>query len=105
MNSSPMGTGYVHNSAAVDNRQSFVGLASKGLGEVRIGRQYTPVHEAVCATNVGSCNAVAGDMIYFGANSTATLTPTNGIGQAYQIRAANSLRLATENLNGFKLSL
>jgi len=99
---SPLGTGYVHNANAIDNRQSFGGLAKKGLGEVRVGRQYTPVHEALCATNAGQCNAVAGDMMYSGANSTNTLTPANGIGVSYQIRASNAVRFASENINGFQ---
>ena len=99
---SPMGTGYVHNSAALDNRQTFVGLSQKGLGEARIGRQYTPVHEAMCGTNAGGCNAVAGDMIYSGANSTNGLVPSNAIGVAAQIRASNSIRFATENISGFQ---
>lgn len=102
MNGSPMGKGYVHNAGGVDNRQSYAGLASKGLGEVRIGRQYTPVHEAVCATNAGGCNGVAGDMIYFGANSTSTLSTANALTDAYQIRASNSIRLATQNIDGFQ---
>jgi len=100
--SSPMGTGYVHNSAVLDNRQTFVGLSQKGLGEARIGRQYTPVHEAMCGTNAGGCNAVAGDMIYSGANSTNGYVPANLIGVAAQIRASNSIRFATENISGFQ---
>jgi len=100
--SSPMGTGYVHNSAVLDNRQTFVGLSQKGLGDARIGRQYTPVHEAMCGTNAGGCNAVAGDMIYSGANSTNGLVPSNAIGVAAQIRASNSIRFATENISGFQ---
>jgi len=100
--SSPMGSSYVHNAAAIDNRQTFVGLGTKGLGEARIGRQYTPVHEAMCATNAGGCNSVAGDMIYSGANSTNGLVPANAISVAAQIRASNAIRLATENINGFQ---
>ena len=102
MNSSPMGKGYVHNAAGVDNRQSYAGLAKKGLGDVRIGRQYTPVHEAVCATNVGECNAVAGDMIYFGANSSNTMSTAAALTDAYQVRASNAIRFATEDMNGFQ---
>lgn len=101
----PMGTGYVNNSAVLDNRQTFAGLAKKGLGEARVGRQYTPVHEALCATNVGMCNAVAGDLMYSGANSSNTLTPANGQGVSYQIRASNAITLRTENINGFQATV
>jgi len=100
--STPLGTGYVNNSAVLDNRQSFVGLAKKGMGEVRVGRQYTPVHESLCATNVGMCNAVAGDLMYSGANSSNTMSTANQINVSYQIRASNAIRLATENINGFQ---
>jgi predicted porin len=100
--STPMGTGYINNSLGLDNRQTYAGLESKGLGEVRVGRQYTPVHEVLCATNAGQCNGVAGDMMYSGANSTNTLTPANGIGTSYQIRASNAIRLASENISGFQ---
>jgi len=100
--STAMGSTYVNNNAAVDNRQSFVGLSQKGLGTARIGRQYTPVHEVVCATNVGQCNAVAGDMIYSGSNSTNTKTLANQLNDSYQIRAANAITFRTENIAGFQ---
>jgi len=100
--STPMGSTYVNNSSVLDSRQMFASLASKGLGEIRIGRQYTPVHEVVCANNAGQCNAIAGDMIYSGANSSATLTTANKANDSYQIRASNSVRLSTENISGFR---
>jgi len=100
--STPMGTTYVNNSSVLDSRQMFASLASKGLGEIRIGRQYTPVHEVVCANNAGQCNAVAGDMIYSGANTSQTLTTANKANDSYQVRASNSVRLSTENIAGFQ---
>jgi len=100
--STPMGTTYVNNSSVLDSRQMFASLGRKGLGEIRIGRQYTPVHEVVCANNAGQCNAVAGDMIYSGANSSATLSTANKANDSYQIRASNSVRLSTENIAGFQ---
>ena len=104
MASSPLGSTYPHNSNAVDNRQSYLGLAQKGLGELRIGRQYTPVHEALCAQNAGQCNNIAGDMIYSGGNSSSTRTVANGIGTAYQIRASNSITYRSENIQGFQVT-
>jgi len=104
MFSSSMGTQYQHNSNAVDNRQTFLGLGQKGLGEVRIGRQYTPVHEAMCAQNAGGCNGIAGDMIYSGANSSSTRTVANGIGTAAQIRASNSITYRSDNIQGFQVT-
>jgi len=102
--SSPLGATYPHNSNAVDNRQTYLGLGQKGIGEARIGRQYTPVHESMCATNAGQCNGIAGDMIYQGANSSNTRTVANGIGVAAQIRASNSITFRTENIQGFQVT-
>jgi predicted porin len=101
--STPLGTTYPNNSAALDNRQSFVGLSKTGLGEARIGRQYTPVHESMCAQNAGQCNGIAGDMIYMGANSSSTITQANGLGVAAQVRAANALTLRSENVMGVEV--
>lgn len=99
---SPLGSSMQHNSNAVDNRQSYLGLSQKGIGEGRIGRQYTPVHEAMCSMNAGQCNGIAGDMIYMGANSSSTRTVANGLAVAAQIRAANALTFRTENIMGFQ---
>jgi len=100
--STPMGSTYVNNSAVLDNRQTFAGLSKKGLGEARIGRQYTPVHEAVGATNLGGANNVVGDVVYTGGNSTNTRTLSAQINDNYQIRAANAITLRTENISGFQ---
>jgi len=102
--SSPLGATYPHNSNAVDNRQTYLGLGQKGIGEARIGRQYTPVHESMCATNAGQCNGIAGDLIYQGANSSNTRTVANGIGVAAQVRASNAITFRTENIQGFQVS-
>jgi len=99
--STPLGTTYANNATSIDNRQSFVGLSKKGLGTVRIGRQYTPVHEVLCANNAGQCNAVAGDVIYSGANSSDTLSTFNKLDDSYQIRASNAVTIRTENIGGF----
>ena len=100
--STPMGSTYVNNSSVLDSRQMFASLGRKGLGEIRIGRQYTPVHEVLCANNAGQCNAVAGDMMYSGANGSQTLTTANKVNESYQVRASNSVRLSTENIAGFQ---
>jgi len=100
--STAMGSTYVNNSAVLDNRQTYAGLSMNRIGEARIGRQYTPVHEAVGATNLGGANNMVGDVVYTGGNSTATRTLSAQINDNYQIRAANALRVATENISGFQ---
>jgi predicted porin len=99
-----MGSTYPNNSNAVDNRQTFLGLSKTGLGETRVGRMYTPVHEAMCAQNAGQCNGIAGDMMYSGANSSKTITPSNAFGANPQIRASNAISFISENIKGFTAS-
>jgi len=100
--STAMGTTYVNNSAILDNRQTFAGLGKKGLGEVRIGRQYTPIHEAVASTSAGGANNLIGDAMYIGGNSTNSKTAAYLINDSYQIRAANALTARSENVAGFQ---
>lgn len=82
------------------NRQTFVGLAQKGIGRAAIGTQYTPVHLAVGRTDPGQQNNMAGNVIY--ATNTA-----QGEGQtttAYTVRYYNALTFATDRVAGFVLS-
>lgn len=85
-----------------NNRQAFVGLAQKGLGNARIGTQYTPIHEAVGATGTNQYNNLVGDVIY---PQNTGLTNRDGSASnanaGYTIRANNMLRLQTESLAGF----
>ena len=99
-----LGAGYPNNSQGLDNRQTYLGLSKAGTGEVRVGRQYTPVHEAMCAQNAGQCNGVAGDMMYSGANSSNTITTANTQAVNPQIRASNSIRFSSEKVMGFEAS-
>jgi len=80
------------------NRQSFVGLAQKGIGRAAIGTQYTPVHLAVGRTDPGQQNNMLGNVIY--ATSAA-----QGSGQttvAYTVRYNQALTLQTDRMAGFQ---
>jgi len=82
------------------NRQTFVGLAQKGVGQAAIGTQYTPVHFAVGRTDPGQQNNMIGSVIY-------TTNASQGSGQtatSYTVRYNNSLTLQTERIAGFQLS-
>ncbi len=82
------------------NRQSFVGIAQKGVGQAALGTQYTPVHTAVGRTDPGQQNNMLGNVIY--ATSAA-----QGSGQttvAYTVRYNNALTLQTERMAGFQLN-
>ena len=94
------------------NRQTFVGLGKKGLGNMSIGTQYTAIHTAIGATSAGQQNNMLGDVIYpigpgnngntvgdqaalIGANQNQTNTGS------YTIRTNNMLKLQSENVAGF----
>jgi len=90
-----------------NNRQTFVGLGKKGLGQASLGTQYTPIHSAVAITSANQQNNMVGDAIY-------PIAPANngntGVGQAttssntdsYTIRTANMIKLESETVAGFK---
>jgi len=81
------------------NRQTFVGLAQKGIGRAAIGTQYTPVHLAVGRTDPGQQNNILGNVIY-AANAGSGNGQTT---QAYTVRYTNALTLQTERMAGFQL--
>ena len=112
--------------SAFNNRQAFVGLGQKGMGNVRIGTQYTPVHEAVGATDAGQQNNMPGNVIYgldqsvngqnqasagqyaganspqvYNSNGAAFLGGAGGGANTYTIRSNNMIRFATEAFSGF----
>jgi len=84
--------------AGLQNRQTFVGLARKGVGQFALGMHYTPIHTAVGATDPGQQNNGVGSVIYPVKLNGADLTTSS-----YTIRAGNSLTVQTENLAGFVL--
>jgi predicted porin len=97
------------------NRQTFIGLRKKGLGEAAVGMQYTTIHNAAAATDPGQLNNMMGNVIYdkaAGMSATTAGSAQNGGtllgygGQqnntSYTVRSANMLRFATENVSGFK---
>jgi len=89
------------------NRQTLVGLKKNGIGAASIGTQYTPVHLAVGATDVGQQNNVAGNVIYPNAGTTNRdiLTTTNtadGGTFGYVVRSNNSAFFQSDAFAGFR---
>ena len=85
----------------LSNRQTFVGLSKKGIGQAAIGTQYTPIHTAVSRTDAGQQNNMIGDVIY-------ATNASQGNGQtttAYTVRYNNALTLQTERVAGFQANL
>jgi len=83
----------------LSNRQTFVGIGQKGIGQAAIGTQYTPVHLAVGRTDPGQQNNMLGNVIY-------ATNASQGNGQtttAYTVRYNNALTLQTDRFAGFQL--
>jgi len=81
------------------NRQSFVGLAQKGLGNVAIGTQYGPIFNALAATDPGGINGTIGSVIWPSAGTDGGQSTADA---AFTIRFANSLTATTDRFKGFK---
>jgi predicted porin len=84
--------------SSFNNRQSFVGVAQKGLGNVAVGTQYSPIHKAVAATDPGQQNNTIGSVIYPSAGTDGGQSSADA---AYTIRFNNSLTATTERKAGF----
>ena len=93
------------NLSTFNNRQAFVGLAKKGLGDAAVGTQYTPIHIAVGKTDPGMQNNMIGSVIYTGGADSGTAlftTGTNAATSAYQSRTSNAVTFNSEMLAGFQ---
>jgi predicted porin len=92
--------------SGLQNRQSFVGLSQKGIGQAAIGTQYTPVFNAGAATSTGQYNNVVGDIIYQGAPAISTKAFDNS--GTYSVtmtnRTANTLTVQSDRMAGIVLS-
>jgi predicted porin len=84
--------------SSFNNRQTFVGLAQKGYGNVAIGTQYGPIHKAVAATDPGQQNNTIGSVIYPAAGTDGGQASADA---AYTVRFANSLTASSERIKGF----
>jgi predicted porin len=94
--------------SASGNRQVFLGMSKKGLGQASLGIQYTPIHEAAAATDPGSLNNQNGNVIYDRVGGVGTQPGTGGTNSvsgmstntSYTIRSANMLMLKSERMSG-----
>ena len=87
--------------SSFNNRQSFVGIGQKGLGNMAIGTQYGPIHKAVAATDPGQLNNTIGSVIYPAAGTDGG---QNSADAAYTIRFANSLTATMDRRAGFSFN-
>ena len=94
-------TGLTPNSSSMsgmNNRQSFVGIAQKGLGNVAIGTQYGPIHKAMIATDPGGVNNTIGSVLFPMAGTSGGQANADA---AYTSRFNNALTATTERFRGF----
>ena len=94
-----------------NTRQAYVGIKQSGLGTVAIGTQYTPVRNAVVASDAGHANDMVGSLIYAsnpqavgnsGSAPYASATSASGISNAFTLRTSNAITLTTDKFNGFE---
>jgi predicted porin len=118
-NSNPAGT----NGGVFSNtRNAFVGLAQKGIGQVAVGVQNTPVFNAIGRTDPGQLNNIAGNVltgtstgvaansnVASGANAaTSTTRPValqsnvDGNSNTYTQRLSNMLSFQSDTFAGFR---
>ena len=87
--------------SSMNNRQSFVGAAKKGLGQAAIGTQYTPIHIAFAATDPGQNNNTVGNVIRPQAGTSGGQTSASS---AYTISTTNTLTAQSDSFAGFKFN-
>ena len=109
-------SGFIGGTGANTNRQSFVGLAQKGIGRASIGTQYTPAFTALGATDAGGVNNMMGNLINDKAGPVVTNINGSGAaiaGQTYAgnqdntamtVRNNNMLLLTSDSFAGFNAS-
>jgi len=90
-----------NNNDGLFNRQTFVGLGQKGLGQAAIGTQYTPIHIAIGRTDPGQANNMQGNLIYSVNSATGS---TEGVIPTYSVRYNNALTFQSERISGFQLN-
>ena len=87
--------------STVNNRQSFVGLGKKGLGNAAIGTQYTQLHNAFAATDPGQNNNTVGNVVR---PVSGTDGGQSSASSAYTISTTNTLTAQSDSFAGFKIN-
>ena len=80
----------------VDARQVYVGLADKKMGEIRLGRQATGIHNVIATYSAGYANNVAGAL--YSAQGSVQNSSSSRPHEVYVNRMVNYM---TPNMSGF----
>jgi len=84
-------------------RTSVVGLTSKGLGSVTVGRQLTAMH-TIIAGAVNTANNMAGDITYSDVTGTSINTTALRI-HSLATRMSNSVAFKSDSFSGLRVNL
>jgi predicted porin len=99
-----------------NNRNAFVGLSQKGIGQASIGLVNTLVTDAISPTIAGQFNNIVGSMLFPGGVQGTTRTPNflsadattlnrvNGNNEGFTFRTSNTLKLQSERMAGLQAS-
>ena len=88
--------------STVNNRQSFLGLAKKGLGAASIGTQYTVLHNEYSQIDPGMSDNTMGSVLRPAGTSTGAESGQYNSSTAYTVSATNMLIANSESFAGFR---
>jgi GBP family porin len=88
-----IGNGTMSQSGRIFGRQAWIGASYKGLGSVRLGRQYDFANDYVS------------DLTPFGAGDFSSASLGLSFGSANAERFSNMIRFETERIEGFKVGV
>jgi hypothetical protein len=97
-------TGLTTAGSTMDNRQTFVSLEKAGVGTIKLGRQYTMIHESIGSNTAAGANNVVGDGLYSGGNSASAAALISRRDDNYTIRASNAINLVSPTVAGLTVS-
>lgn len=84
--------------SSFNNRQSFVGLGKKDLGNITLGTHFGPIFKAMASTDPGERNSVMGSVIYPSAGTDGGQTSADA---AFTLRFNNSIVATMDRRAGF----
>ena len=79
------------------NRWSYAGLSNANIGEIRVGREYTPAFQAVLAADVVGSNGAGNSL-----NMTLMISGQSANAVATAASASNGISYESPSLSGFK---
>jgi predicted porin len=97
--------------SSFNNRQTFVGLKQRGLGEFAFGVQQTPIFNALFVSDPGKVNGMIGNVIAAtnpqlngnsGSGPFANGTSSGGTSDAYTVRTSNTFSATTDRFSGLQ---